>query len=324
MLAPAPRAGAPRMADDVLIYSLREHRELIFECLAAATPKRVVEIGSEAGGMTREMVAWAEREGVRFVTVEPFPVAEIQELARGSDAFDLVQRRSPQALEDLGAADAYLVDGDHNHWTVSHELRAIYSTGAPLTILHDVGWPCARRDQYYSVESLPPEAVHPHSFTMGRVPGRAELVEEGGFGGAGGFAVALEEGGPRNGVLTAVEDFLAEHGGLEYAHVPAVFGLGIVYATSAPYAGRLRELLAPWHENPVLERIERNRVELYVRVLEQQDLLMRAGRGTNRVLLGYAQRLAELEAENASLRLERARLRETLDEARAGSDAPVA
>jgi hypothetical protein len=306
------------MADDVLIYSLREHRELIFECLGAVAPKRVVEIGSEAGGMTREMVAWAEREGARFVTVEPFPVEEMRELDRSSDAFELVEARSPEALEGLEPADAYLVDGDHNHWTVLRELRAIHSAGEPLTILHDVGWPCARRDQYYSVESLPPEAVHPHSYTKGRVPGESELVDDGGFGGAGGFAVALEEGGPRNGVLTAVEDFIAEREGrLEYAHVPAVFGLGVVYPAAAPYAERLRELLAPWHENPVLERIERNRVELYVRVLELQDLAARADRGVNRVLLGYAQRLAALEAENASLRLERGRLRSALDAARA-------
>jgi hypothetical protein len=312
------------MVDEVLIYSLREHRELIFECLAAATPRRVVEIGSEAGGMTREMVAWAEREGARFVTVEPFPAPEIEELAHSAAAFELIQGRSPEALEGLEPAGAYLIDGDHNYWTVTRELRAIYANGEPLTILHDVGWPCARRDQYYSVESLPPAAVHPHSFTKGRVPNRAELVDHGGFGGAGDFAVALEEGGPRNGVLTAVEDFLAEHDGLEYARVPAVFGLGVVYSTEARYADRLRDLLAPWHENPLLERLERNRLELYVRVLELQHRAARADRGTNRVLLGYAQRLAALEAENASLRLERGRLREALDAARAGDDAPVA
>jgi hypothetical protein len=307
------------MADDVLIYSLREHRELIFECLAAVAPKRVVEIGSEAGGMTREMVAWAEREGARFVTVEPFPVEEIRELERSSDAFELVVGRSPEALEGLEPADAYLVDGDHNHWTVLRELRAIYAGGEPLAILHDVGWPCARRDQYYAVDALPPEAVHPHSFTKGRVPGRAELADDGGFGGAGQFAVALEEGGPRNGVLTAIEDFLAERPGLRYAHVPAVFGLGILYPQRAPYARRLDDLLAPLHENPLLERIERNRVQLYTRVLELQDLAARADRGLNRVLLGYAQRLAALEAENASLRLERGRLRAALDAAAAAT-----
>jgi hypothetical protein len=312
------------MTDDVLIYSLSEHRELIFECLAAVAPKRVVEIGSEAGGMTREMVEWAEREGARFVTVEPYPIPEIRELDARSDSFELVEGRSPEALERVEPADVYLLDGDHNYWTVLHELRAIYGRGDPVATLHDVGWPCARRDHYYSVDQLPAEAVHPHSFTKGQVPGRAELVDDGGFRGGGDYAVALEEGGQRNGVLTAVEDFLAERKGLAYAHVPLVFGLGIIYSRSAPYAGRLRDLLAPWHENSALERIERNRLELYVRVLELQDHATRADGRTNRVLLGYAQQLAALEAETASLRLERGRLRSALDAARAEGGTPAA
>jgi hypothetical protein len=316
MLAPAPSSGARDMADDVLIYSLSEHRELIFSVLEVVEPERVVEIGSEAGGMSREMVAWAERTDSQFVTVEPFPIAEMRELDRSSDSFTLVEGRSPDALSGLEPADVYLVDGDHNHWTVLHELRALYADGAaPVAILHDVGWPCARRDQYYSVDSLPPEAVLPHSYNLGRVPGQAELAEVGGFGGAGEFAVALDEGGPRNGVLTAVEDFLAERAGLEFVNVPAVFGLGIVFASDAPYAGRLRSLLAPWDSNPVLDRIERNRVELYSLVLQLQDRGGRADRGTNRVLLGYAERLAALEAENASLRLERGHLRAAVDAA---------
>jgi hypothetical protein len=311
------------MADDVLIYSLSEHRELIFECLEAVRPTRVVEIGSEAGGMSREMIAWAEREGARFVTVEPHPIDDMRKLDGSSDAFELVEGRSPEALERVEPADVYLVDGDHNYWTVLHELRAIYSRSEPLAILHDVGWPCARRDQYYAVNSLPPDAVHPHSFTKGRVPGQTELVENGGFGGAGEFAVALEEGGPRNGVLTAVEDFLAEREGLEYAHVPAVFGLGFVYARDAAYTERLREVLAPWDGDPLLERMEQNRLELYKLVLGLQDRETRVDAGTNRVLLGYAHRLAALEAQNASLRLERGRLRSELDKARADGGATV-
>src|SRR5207244_7856955 len=128
--------------------------------------------------------------------------------------------------------------GDHNHWTVTRELEAIYTDGrTPVAILHDVGWPCARRDQYYSPDRLPPEGVHPHSYSKGRVPGRSELSRSG-FGGAGEFAVALEEGGERNGVLTAVEDFLEGHAELRYAHIPAVFGLGVIFSSDAPYADR--------------------------------------------------------------------------------------
>jgi hypothetical protein len=301
------------MADDVLIYSLSEHRDLIFQCLEAVAPKRVVEIGSEAAGMTREMARWATEHDAVFTTVEPFPITEVRELAEGSEHVELVEGRSPEALASVPPADVYLIDGDHNYWTVLRELRAIHVGGhAPLTVLHDVGWPCARRDQYYSVDSLPPEAVRPHSHTRGRAPGHEELVDHG-FGGAGEFAVACEEGGPENGVLTAVEDFIAEHEGLAYAHIPAVFGLGIVWAQSAPYAERLAALLAPWHENRLLARLEENRVRLYTRVVEIQGRLSRADAASNHVLLRYAERIAELEAANASLRLERGQLRAALD-----------
>jgi hypothetical protein len=301
------------VADDVLIYSLSEHRDLIFECLSVVSPRRVVEIGSEAAGMTRLMASWAEEHDAAFTTVEPFPIAEVRSMDESSSHFSLVEGRSPEALASVEPADAYLVDGDHNHWTVLHELRAIYADGrAPLTILHDVGWPCARRDQYYSVDALPSEAVHPHSHTGGRLPGQAELSSEG-FKGAGEFAVACDEGGSANGVLTAVEDFLAERDGLEYAHVPAVFGLGIVWSRDADYAERLAAVVAPWHENRLLARLEENRVRLYAQVLEQQARLSRADAATNQVLLRYAERMAELEAANASLRLERGRLREALD-----------
>jgi hypothetical protein len=301
------------VADDVLIYSLSEHRDLIFECLSVVSPSRVVEIGSEAGGMTRVLAEWAAENDAVFTTVEPYPIASVREMAESSPSFELVEGRSPAALSSVEPADVYLVDGDHNHWTVQRELEAIYGDGRePLTFLHDVGWPCARRDQYYSVDALPDDAVLPHSHTRGRLPGESSLVDQG-FGGAGEFAVACEEGGPSNGVLTAVEDFLRSREGLSYAHVPAVFGLGVVWASDAPYAAVLEATLAPWHENRLLARLEQNRVSLYARVLELQDRLGRADAASNLVLLRYAERLAELEAENASLRLERGRLRAEVD-----------
>jgi hypothetical protein len=303
------------MADDVLIYSLSEHRDLIFSLLDLAAPSSVVEIGSEAGGMTREMCRWAESTGGSFTTIEPFPVLEVRELAGSTAGFTLVEGRSPEVLSQVGPADAWLIDGDHNYWTVRGELEAIFAGGrTPLAVLHDVGWPCARRDQYYAVDALPAEAVHPHSFSKGRAPGSPELVDRG-FGGGGEFAVALEEGGPRNGVLTAVEDFLASREGLEYAHVPAVFGLGVIWSSEAPYAAALAGLLRPWDGNPLLARLEENRLRLYMRVLELQDRLGRADPASNLVLLRYAERLADLEAENASLRLERGHLRAALDSA---------
>jgi hypothetical protein len=73
-------------------------------------------------------------------------------------------------------------------------------------------------------------------------------------------ASARTEGGPRNGVLTAIEDFIAGRDNVRLAIIPAFFGLGILWSGSAPYADDLAELLDPWDRNPLLERLERNRV----------------------------------------------------------------
>jgi hypothetical protein len=124
-----------------------------------------------------------------------------------------------------------------------------------------VSWPCARRDLYYAPDAIPDEGVHPYSFELGCLPEVPEAVD-GGFRGGGAFAVALREGGPRNGVLTAVEDFLAGRDQLRFAHVPAIFGVGVIFSREAPYAAALERLLAPLDGNPLLVKLERNRIDL--------------------------------------------------------------
>jgi Methyltransferase domain len=302
------------LAPPQLLYSLAEFRDLIRSCLETADVGSLVEIGSETGAATRELYAFLEgREGEMW-TVEPVPTLELEELHRGEERFHLVRGYSPEALEAVGPADAWIIDGDHNYWTVSRELEFVDSSahraGRPaLILLHDVAWPCARCDMYYAPERLPAEAVHPHSMELGRVPDSSEAVP-GGFRGDGSFAVALHEGGPRNGVLTAVEDFLAEHEGLAFAHVPAVFGFGVIFDRSARYAEQLEELLAPYADNPLLAKLERNRLDLYLRVVELQDSLSELGLRQNRVLAEYDASLSAAETEAARLRLELAELRE--------------
>jgi hypothetical protein len=95
--------------------------------------------------------------------------------------------------------------------------------------------------------------------------------------------------------------------------VNAVFGVGYVFPASAPYATRLRELLDPWHESRLLGRMERNRVRMFARIVELQDRLRRAGLRASGSALELEDRIEALEAENAALRLERARLRERLN-----------
>ncbi len=304
------------MAPPLLIYSLTEFRDLIRGCLEAAEVSTLVEIGSETGAATRDLLELVEARDGKMWCVDPGPTLELEEIDRSSERFHLVRGFSPDALEGLGPADAWIVDGDHNYWTVSRELEhaeaAARAAERPaLILLHDVGWPCARRDLYYAPERLPAEALHPYSMELGSVPDSTEAVR-GGFRGDGSFAIAVREGGPRNGVLTAVEDFVAERDDLVFVHVPAIFGLGVVYQRSAPYAERLRELLAPYADNPLLAKLERNRIDLYLRVLELQDSVSELGLRQNRVIAEYDTSVSEAEIEAARLRLELAELRQQL------------
>jgi hypothetical protein len=207
-----------------------------------------------------------------------------------------------------------VIDGDHNYWTVSRELehadRTAREAGRPtLVILHDVSWPCARRDQYYAPEALPDDAVHPHSFELGRRPGVEEAVE-GAFRGRGSFAIALREGGPRNGVLTAIEDFLDGRDDLRFVHIPVIFGVGVLFDRTAPYASALEELLAPYDGNPLLAKLEENRLDLFLKVVELQDSMAARGLQHNRLITEYDVSLAAAEADAARLRLELAKLQE--------------
>jgi hypothetical protein len=310
----------------MLLYSLAEFGDLMRACLAAADARKIVEIGSETGAATLELFSLLQDRGGELWCVEPEPAPEVEQLDASEAGFHLVRGRSPQALEGLGPADAWVIDGDHNYWTVSGELehadRVAREAGNPaLMFLHDVSWPCGRRDHYYAPEALPDGAVHPHSFELGQVPGIEEAVE-GGFRGRGSFAIALREGGPRNGVLTAIEDFLEGREELRFVHVPVIFGVGVVFDRTARYGSSLEELLAPYHGNPLLAKLEENRLALYLKVVELQDSIAARGLQQNRLVAEYDVSLAAVEAEAARLRLELAKLQEAAREWEARTVSP--
>lgn len=284
-----------------MLHSLAEFRELIVSCLQASGARSVVEIGSEEGTFSRELVAWAEGADARVHCVDPAPAPSLVDLAAGSPRLNLVLQRSLDALGHLEPCDAYLVDGDHNYYTVHQELLAISSragggAGFPLVFLHDVGWPAGRRDMYYSPDAIPPRELHEHAYEKGTVPWRSDLVE-GGFRGEGKFAWALAEGGPRNGVLTAVEDFLGDRPDLGFVTVPCIFGLGVVYERAAPYASDVAAILGRYDDDVLLRRLEHNRLRLYLRVLEAQDDITHLHRDLEKSSL----HIRDVQVENRAL-----------------------
>lgn len=262
---------------DLLLHSLREFKEIVLPCLEIVGARAVCEIGSEEGGFSEMVADWTEEREGDFYCIEPLPSERVLRRDAHSPSFHLLVGRSVDLLGEMPPCDVYFVDGEHNHYTVSQELGLIEQAAARagrryLAVLHDVGWPFGRRDGYFRPDLYPPGAVHEHTFTKGVTLDEPGVVE-GGFRSEGVWAFALREGGRANGVRTAVDDFRSERTGLAYLEVPVVFGLGFLFAESAPYAGALAEFLAPYHDHPLLHRLERNRLELYLAVLALQDQL---------------------------------------------------
>jgi hypothetical protein len=258
----------------LLIHSMAELDDLVVGSLEIAGAARVVEIGVEGGRMSQALMAHTAGRGGALTGVDPSPGPEAEALYGAHRHARLVRATSLEAIPQIDG-DAWLVDGDHNYYTVLNECRAVAERARAarvpfLAFFHDVGWPWARRDLYYDPARIPPEHRHPHTFEHGVTLDHAGVIE-GGFRGEGGWACALHEGGPRNGVLTAVEDFAAGHDHLAWAFIPAVFGLGVLFDRRAPWADRLIAGLAPYHRHPLLERLERNRLECYLAVIEWQD-----------------------------------------------------
>ena len=263
--------------------SLAHLGEVALSVLDARDARSVVEIGARGGDFTGELAARAATAGGRVIAIDPSPEDELVELARRSPELELIREPSLEALRRIEPADAVIVDGDHNYFTVSNELRLIEERAAgtpPLLLLHDVCWPHARRDTYYAPDRIPERDRQPLVESAALVPGEPGVAHAG----LRYPWAAAREGGPRNGVLTAIEDFVGARDGLRLAIVPIFYGLGVVWPLGAPWAGSVAAIVDPLDRDPVLERVEAHRIaNLVERYRHAQELgeieIMRRERG---------------------------------------------
>lgn len=184
-------------------------------------PTKFVEVGAFQGSCTERILAHCRRHDGVVQVIDPLSanpeVRRDQEAvfarlaAENPGRLVLHRARSLPLLDEIGAFDAILIDGDHNWYTVIEELRAVERMArrhgiVPFIAIDDIGWPHGRRDCYFAPETIPPAFLHPHRRGC-LIPGQPGISESGPFGN---FSHAEHEGGPRNGVRTAVEDFLRE------------------------------------------------------------------------------------------------------------------
>ncbi|MBX3314984.1 MAG: class I SAM-dependent methyltransferase [Actinobacteria bacterium] len=205
---------------------------VIAPLVKAAKARRVLEIGALRGETTALMFDQLGPDSELHV-IDPLPQFDPEEHEHEFPGRYVFHRDlSLNVLPTLPHVDVALIDGDHNWYTVYHELKALDATSKavgeplPLCILHDVAWPYGHRDLYYEPSQIPDE-FRQEWRREGIVPGFYRLQPQGGANAE--LANALDGGGPRNGVMCALEDFLAEHDKpYRMLVLPFYFGLAIV------------------------------------------------------------------------------------------------
>ncbi len=230
-------------------------KTFILPLLGALRPAVIVEVGVELGTVTEPLLDWAQAHGAVLHSIDPSPKLEVDELlAAHAERLRFHRAPSLEALSGIAGIDLALIDGDHNWYTVINELRLLAQRAEqdrrrpPVILLHDIGWPYGRRDLYYDPETIPTPHRQPHA-RRGILPGRAELAQQ---GVNGHLENAQLEGTPANGVLTAVEDFIAESpADWRFHSIPGLSGLGVLLTAETLDAEEHEPLRA------LLESIER-------------------------------------------------------------------
>jgi len=291
---------------------MRIHWPHIKAMLDATEARTIIEIGGGGGATTQHLLGWADEHDAVVHSIDPNPALDADAiLAAHPGRFVFHRTTSFDVLPSLPQADLVCLDGDHNWYTVFNELRLLDESAQragrpfPLTLLHDIGWPYGRRDQYYDPNRIPDEFRQEYSSGAGMLPGRRKTVEGRGYNYR--HKQAILEGGPRNGVLTGAEDYVKECArDLRMETVAGGNGLAVIADNSVLEANpALREqvdlLVSPeflqahaWHLDELANKY------LVARVMDRLEITRLQNR-VKELEVEAASRLGELEDEPESV-----------------------
>lgn len=134
---------------------------------------------------------------------------------------DFINDYSLNVLSDLKNYDAIFLNDDPNWYTVYNELNTIKRNNEefPLVfVCHNV-FPHKRRDSYVNPDIIPKEFLNDYSRLLNY---EDVLLEDD-------FYHAIDENTSKNGVLTAIEDFLNENKSIGIADFKLINGIVILY-----------------------------------------------------------------------------------------------
>ena len=235
-------------------------------CRASTTAaaESVAEVGAFAGDLTRVLVGLGRRRRRARAGDRPGAAARARRLAENRPALELIRetslealgriplpdvvdhRRRPQLLHGQRGAAADRRSAPRRRAAAAAVSRRVLAARPPRRLLRP-----QRRSRRTRASR---RRATPAALVPGRAGARARRASVSALGRARGRP-------DRNGVLTAIEDFVAVREDLRLVVVPAFFGFGAAVAPRRrPGPTELGRLLDPFDRNPILERLEANRV----------------------------------------------------------------
>ena len=316
-----PAADEHRFGNEERNDMYRFWEPVVGPLLEIHKPEVIVEIGSDLGYNTLNLLDFCRRTGATLHAIDPLPKFDVDAWEHEyKEELTLHRLPSLEALPQLPDADAVLIDGDHNWHTVFHELKTLeevaqlHGGNFPLVFLHDIGWPYGRRDLYYEPDRIPEPHRHPYRLA-GLRPSRRDVDTTGGLNTH--LYNALEEGGPRNGVLTAIEDFLEQTTlDLELVTVPGIHDLGILISVALrTQDAALSQFLEELTASPTLREVTRQVEALRVAaIIDRADQLkeLKAARtciAETQEQFDSARKSVEADKEENGLKVKKNRLK---------------
>ena len=243
-------------------------KNLILPIFKHENVKSIVEIGSEKGINTRNILEYCMENDGKLTSIDPDPNFDATALEKEyEDSYKILKTLSLESLPSLDDYDCILVDGDHNWYTVYNELQCINKNFSqdnfPLAFLHDTSWPYGRRDSYYNPEDIPKEYLNEY---IRVIPEETDKMD------VNSLKVppykAIEENTPKNGVLTAIEDFINDCSlDLQLHYFPVFYGTCILHKKDDKLYEYVEDII---HDPEILAYVD----EFYIRkILDQEELI---------------------------------------------------
>ncbi|WP_406532114.1 hypothetical protein [Methanobrevibacter sp.] len=154
------------------------------------------------------------------------------------------EESSLNILPNLESFDVVFINGDPNWYTVYNELNLIKKNNSnfPLVFVCNNRYPHKRRDSYMNPDNIPEEYKHECCNNLPIIFEEDEeikhaMVEDG-------FCHAIYQNTPKNGVLTAVEDFLNQNPHLTLLDINPLEGVTLIYKDTNISHDRINKILA--------------------------------------------------------------------------------